>query len=117
MAKAAQRPSETSSASGEDSGPASTARAIPDDIASLRYEQARDELVRIVARLEAGQLPLEESLTLWERGEALAAHCQSWLDQAEQRLAGGAGAEDEAGAADGADQDDDGDAKDAEDEG
>ena len=39
------------------------------------------------SRLEAGQVPLEEALGLWERGEALAARCQSWLDEARNRLA------------------------------
>ncbi len=56
------------------------------DIADLTYEQARDELVSIVARLEAGQVPLEESMSLWHRGEALAAHCTTWLDGAQARL-------------------------------
>ena len=50
------------------------------------YEQARDELVEIVARLESGEPSLEESLTLWERGEHLAAVCQGWLDGAQERL-------------------------------
>ncbi|GGL31641.1 exodeoxyribonuclease VII small subunit [Phycicoccus endophyticus] len=58
------------------------------DVAGLGYEQARDELVDIVARLESGQVGIEESMVLWERGEALAAHCATWLDQAEQRIAG-----------------------------
>lgn len=52
----------------------------------LTYEQARDELVSVVARLEAGGETLEGSLALWERGEALAARCQDWLDGARQRL-------------------------------
>lgn len=52
----------------------------------LTYEQARDELVAVVARLEAGSETLEASLALWERGEALAARCQDWLDGARQRL-------------------------------
>lgn len=56
----------------------------------LAYEQARAELEEIVAQLEAGGLTLEESLTLWERGEALAAHCQVWLDSARVRLEGDA---------------------------
>lgn len=56
------------------------------DIASLTYEQARDELVQVVSRLEAGGEPLEASLALWERGEALAARCQEWLDGARQKL-------------------------------
>jgi exodeoxyribonuclease VII small subunit len=50
------------------------------------YEQARDELVEIVRRLEAGGVTLEESLQLWERGEELAKICQDWLDGARQRL-------------------------------
>ena len=56
------------------------------DIADLTYEQARDELIAIVARLESGQVGLEESLGLWQRGEALAAHCSTWLDGAEAKL-------------------------------
>ena len=50
------------------------------------YEQARDELADIVRRLEAGGATLEESLSLWERGEALATICQEWLDGARARL-------------------------------
>ena len=57
-----------------------------DDLAALSYEQARDELIAVVSRLEAGGATLEESLTLWERGESLAARCQQWLDGARQRL-------------------------------
>lgn len=56
------------------------------DTAGLSYEQARDELVHVVTRLEAGGEPLEASLALWERGEALAARCQEWLDGARERL-------------------------------
>ena len=50
------------------------------------YEVARDELLEVVRQLEAGGLPLEQSLTLWERGEELAAICQAWLDGARERL-------------------------------
>ena len=50
------------------------------------YEQARDELVETVRRLEAGGTSLEESLALWERGEQLARQCQDWLDGARKRL-------------------------------
>jgi exodeoxyribonuclease VII small subunit len=50
------------------------------------YEQARDELVEIVAKLESGQATLEESLQLWERGEYLAAIAQEHLDGAQARL-------------------------------
>jgi len=50
------------------------------------YEQARDELVEIVRRLEAGGVTLEESLKLWERGEELAKICQDRLDGARAKL-------------------------------
>ena len=52
----------------------------------MSYEAARDELVDIVARLENGQVGLEDSMGLWQRGEALAAHCAQWLDDAEAKL-------------------------------
>jgi exodeoxyribonuclease VII small subunit len=55
--------------------------------AELGYEQARDELIDVVKRLESGGTTLEESLALWERGEALAKICQRWLDGARERLA------------------------------
>ncbi len=50
------------------------------------YEAARDELVEVVQKLEAGGVTLEESLALWERGEQLAEVCQRWLDGARARL-------------------------------
>ncbi|GAA4809229.1 exodeoxyribonuclease VII small subunit [Nocardioides caeni] len=50
------------------------------------YEDARAELVEVVRQLEAGGATLEESLTLWERGEALASVCQEWIDGARERL-------------------------------
>jgi exodeoxyribonuclease VII small subunit len=56
----------------------------PDDPS---YEQARDELVQIVQRLESGGAPLDESLALWERGEQLATICQRWLDGAKAKIA------------------------------
>lgn len=56
------------------------------DIAQLSYEQAREELVAVVSQLEAGAATLEQSLALWERGEALAARCESWLQGASARL-------------------------------
>jgi exodeoxyribonuclease VII small subunit len=52
----------------------------------LSYEQAREELIVIVQRLESGGVPLEESLALWERGEQLAAMCQAWLDGAKAKI-------------------------------
>jgi len=57
-----------------------------DDIAELSYEQARDELVRVVSELEQGSATLEQSLALWERGEALARRCEEWLLGAKARL-------------------------------
>jgi exodeoxyribonuclease VII small subunit len=78
----------------------------PPESEKLSYEQAREELVSVVQRLESGGAPLEESLALWERGELLAAIDQEWLDGARARIsatrnaadrddAGNAGAEDE----------------------
>lgn len=61
----------------------STAAAQSTD---LTYEQARDELASVVQQLESGGLTLEESLALWERGEVLAQHCQTWLDAARDRV-------------------------------
>lgn len=53
---------------------------------NLSYEQAREELVEVVRRLEAGGITLEESLALWERGEKLATLCQEWLDGARKKI-------------------------------
>lgn len=63
-----------------------TPEGLPEDVAALSYEQARDELTELVRRLEAGSAPLEESLALWERGELLARRCQQVLDGAIARL-------------------------------
>ena len=52
----------------------------------IPYEQAREELVDVVRRLETGGATLEESLALWERGEQLATICQDWLEGARKRL-------------------------------
>jgi exodeoxyribonuclease VII small subunit len=60
--------------------------AALDGIAELSYEQARDELVRVVGELEQGNATLEQSLALWERGEALATRCEQWLLGARERL-------------------------------
>jgi exodeoxyribonuclease VII small subunit len=59
--------------------------ARPDDDGPS-YEEAREELVEVVRRLESGGTDLEESLALWERGEQLAQICQGWLDGARKRL-------------------------------
>ena len=52
----------------------------------LSAAEAREELVGVVTRLEAGGTSLEDSLALWERGEKLATICQDWLDGARKRL-------------------------------
>jgi exodeoxyribonuclease VII small subunit len=56
------------------------------DVQALSYEEARDELIRVVSELEQGSATLEQSLTLWERGEALASRCEEWLIGAKERL-------------------------------
>lgn len=58
----------------------------PPGASDLTYEQARDELVEVVRKLEAGGTTLEDALLLWERGEELARICQEWLDGARARL-------------------------------
>ncbi len=55
-------------------------------VEELRYEEAYEELDSIVAQLESGDLPLEESLALFERGQLLAARCSELLEQAEIKL-------------------------------
>jgi exodeoxyribonuclease VII small subunit len=52
----------------------------------LDYEQARDQLAEVVAKLETGGLSLEDSLALWERGEALAKICDKHLAGARERI-------------------------------
>jgi exodeoxyribonuclease VII small subunit len=71
-----------------DEAPATTVGGSAEfpDVADLSYEDARDELTSIVGRLEGGQVPLEESMQLWRRGEALAAHCTAWLDGAQRQI-------------------------------
>ena len=56
------------------------------EASTLTYELARDELVAIVDSLEKGTASLDESVALWERGEALAKRCEEWLAGARQRL-------------------------------
>ena len=56
------------------------------DVGQLGYEQARDELVEVVRRLELGGLSLDESVALWERGEQLARRCEEQLAGARDRI-------------------------------
>ena len=58
----------------------------PPPIDGLPYELCRDELIAIVSKLEAGTATLEESMALWERGEALAKRCDQLLDGAQQTI-------------------------------
>ena len=62
------------------------ATPAPNDVKDLTYEQARDQLIQVVNELEQGSSSLEDSLALWERGEALAGRCEEWLKGAKARL-------------------------------
>ncbi|MDK9496270.1 exodeoxyribonuclease VII small subunit [Streptomyces katrae] len=77
-------------------------QGMTDTDTALGYEQARDELVEVVRKLEAGGTSLEESLALWERGEELAKVCRHWLEGARARLDSALAAR-EAAAGDGGD--------------
>ena len=50
------------------------------------YEEARDQLIKVVQQLESGNVDLSESMRLWERGEKLAALCQEWLTGAAETI-------------------------------
>lgn len=56
------------------------------EIAKLSYEEARDELQKVVTELEQQNVSLEASMALWERGEALAKLCEDFLSGARQKL-------------------------------
>ncbi len=56
------------------------------DVSSLSFETALKELEEIVAKLERGDVPLEESIAIYERGEALKKRCETLLAQAEERV-------------------------------
>ena len=57
-----------------------------DELTNLSYEAAFQELEALVARMESGDLPLEDSVKLYERGQRLAAHCQALLEDAELKV-------------------------------
>ena len=57
-----------------------------DELTNLSYEAAFQELEALVARMESGDLPLEDSVKLYERGQRLAAHCQALLEEAELKI-------------------------------
>jgi exodeoxyribonuclease VII small subunit len=56
------------------------------DVKVLSFEQAVTELENIVARLERGDVPLDQSIEIYERGEALKRHCEALLSAAEARI-------------------------------
>lgn len=56
------------------------------EIQALSFEQALAELEQIVARLESGQAPLEDSIRMYERGAALKSHCEERLKAAQLRV-------------------------------
>ncbi len=56
------------------------------DIETMTYEQARDELTKVLGQLEAGSVTLDQSMALWQRGELLAQKCEEWLSGARAKL-------------------------------
>jgi exodeoxyribonuclease VII small subunit len=56
------------------------------DVEAMTYEQARDELTKVLNQLEAGSVTLDQSMALWERGEVLAQNCEQWLAGARAKL-------------------------------
>ncbi|MFD4456748.1 exodeoxyribonuclease VII small subunit [Nocardia sp. NPDC058480] len=69
-----------------DAGSENTAADTLAEIATFGYERARDELINVVKMLEQGGLDLDDSLVLWERGEALATRCEQHLAGARRRV-------------------------------
>ena len=59
---------------------------MADDITAMNFEKALAELETIVAKLESGKVDLEESIKIYERGEALRKHCEAKLAEAEARI-------------------------------
>lgn len=58
----------------------------PQPVQEMTFEEAFDELEALVAKLETGDLPLEQALALFERGQALSEHCNQLLQNAELKL-------------------------------
>jgi len=56
------------------------------DVEAMTYEQARDELTKVLNQLAAGSVTLDQSMALWERGEVLAQKCEQWLAGARAKL-------------------------------
>ena len=64
---------------------ASAASSTP-DITTMTFEDALRALEEVVRKLESGDVPLDDSITLYERGEVLRRHCQARLDAAQARI-------------------------------
>jgi exodeoxyribonuclease VII small subunit len=65
---------------------ASTMNEASTDISALSFEDALRALEDVVRKLESGEVPLDDSISLYERGEALRKHCQARLDAASARI-------------------------------
>jgi exodeoxyribonuclease VII small subunit len=63
-----------------------TESSAPDDIATLPFEKALQELEQIVGQLERGDVPLEKSIEIYQRGNLLKAHCEQLLIKAELKV-------------------------------
>ena len=61
-------------------------KSVADDVAAMSFEEALKALEEVVGRLEAGDVPLEESIALYERGARLKAHCEARLAAAQARI-------------------------------
>jgi exodeoxyribonuclease VII small subunit len=61
-------------------------KVVQKEVSSLKYEEAVAELDQIIEQLEEGNLPLENTLVLYERGQALSKHCADLLDKAELKI-------------------------------
>jgi exodeoxyribonuclease VII small subunit len=62
------------------------AEAVNDDVKAMSFEKALEALEKIVDQLERGDVPLEELIRIYERGEALKAHCEALLKAAEAKV-------------------------------
>jgi exodeoxyribonuclease VII small subunit len=60
--------------------------SVPPDIAAMSFEEALTELEQIVRRLEGGQVKLDEAIQSYERGAQLKRHCETKLNEAQQRV-------------------------------
>lgn len=59
---------------------------IPEEIRSLKFEEARAKLEELVEKMESGNMPLEELISAYEKGSQLTAHCRALLDGLQRRV-------------------------------